>query len=86
VVLEIPREVHRSWRRDPDVVEDEAMSITNALRAGASSVHGIRLDRITFVAPGALPRPTSGKIWRTAVRTSLLAGELPCLSTGADAC
>ncbi|MCP4796405.1 MAG: fatty acyl-AMP ligase [Phycisphaeraceae bacterium] len=86
VVLEIPREVHRSWRRDPDVVEDESMSITNALRAGASSVHGIRLDRITFVAPGALPRTTSGKIRRAAVRTSLLAGELPCLSTGAEGC
>ena len=86
VVLEIPRDVHRSWRRNPNVVEDESMPIMNALRAGASSVHGIRLDRITFVAPGVLPRTTSGKIRRAAVRTSLLAGELPCLSAGADGC
>ena len=86
LVLEVPREVHRSWRRDPDLVEDEAMSIETALRASVSSVHGMRIDRVVFVAPGALPRTTSGKIRRSAVRGSLLAGELTCLATGAGGC
>ncbi len=38
---------------------------------------GVKLDRLELVPPGALPRTSSGKLQRTAVRQMLERGELP---------
>ena len=38
--------------------------------------HGITVDRLLLVGPGVLPRTTSGKIRRSAVRTALARAEV----------
>lgn len=44
-------------------------------RARVSIAHGLRLDRLVLVAPGAVPRTSSGKVSRSACREAFLRGE-----------
>jgi acyl-CoA synthetase (AMP-forming)/AMP-acid ligase II len=57
---------------DPDAaIRDEAGL---AARARVSTAHGLRLDRLVLVAPGAVPRTSSGKVSRSACREAFLRG------------
>ena len=47
-------------------------------RSAVADLHGVQ-GRIVLVAPGALPRTTSGKIQRGAARSAYLDGTLPLL-------
>ncbi|HZP54174.1 fatty acyl-AMP ligase [Actinocrinis sp.] len=62
-------------RRDltPDAaLREEADRIA---RARVSIAHGLRLDRLVLVAPGAVPRTSSGKVSRSACREAFLRGD-----------
>lgn len=62
-------------RRDlsPDAaLREEADRVA---RARVSIAHGLRLDRLVLVAPGAVPRTSSGKVSRSACREAFLRGE-----------
>ncbi len=50
--------------------------ITRAVRASVAAEHGINVDDLVLVAPGAVPRTSSGKVRRRACRDAYLAGEL----------
>ncbi len=50
--------------------------ITRAARASVAAEHGINVDDLVLVAPGAVPRTSSGKVRRRACRDAYLAGEL----------
>ena len=82
VVVEIGRDIHRQWRRDPGAAAVGIVEVEERLRSQASAIHGIRLAGITVVSPGGIPRTTSGKIRRAATRTALEAGELEPIDTG----
>jgi len=66
------------------VVEGEKRAIADldtdktskAIRAAVLSAHGVDLDTITIVRRGALPRTTSGKVRRGAVKQMFLDGGL----------
>ncbi|MCR6485181.1 fatty acyl-AMP ligase [Amycolatopsis sp. OK19-0408] len=51
-------------------------AVTAALRAAVSATHGLRLHDVVFLAPGEVPRTSSGKISRAACRQSYLDGAL----------
>ena len=58
----------------------EAMA--GMIRAGMIAVadtHGLRLKDLVLLAPGSIPRTTSGKVRRTASRARYLAGSLEIL-------
>ncbi|MBC02452.1 MAG: hypothetical protein CMJ34_03980 [Phycisphaerae bacterium] len=86
VVVEVGRDTHRAWRRDVEAAAGGIEEMEQALRALASSIHGIRLARITVVAPGGIPRTTSGKIRRAATRIALEEGRIEPIDTGSDSC
>jgi acyl-CoA synthetase (AMP-forming)/AMP-acid ligase II len=46
------------------------------LRAAVSAGHGLRLHDVVFLAPGEVPRTSSGKISRARCRMSYLDGSL----------
>ena len=86
VVVEIGREIHRQWRRDPQAAAAGIAELKARLRSEASAIHGIRLDEISVLAPGGIPRTTSGKIRRAACRLALEHGELDPIDTGNESC
>jgi acyl-CoA synthetase (AMP-forming)/AMP-acid ligase II len=57
-------------------------AVTAALRAAVSAGHGLRLHDVVFLAPGQVPRTSSGKISRARCRTSYLDGELTARRLG----
>lgn len=59
---------------DPEAV-DEAEATARA-RAAVSAAHGVRLSGLRLIAPGALPRTSSGKVARAASRDRYLDGSL----------
>lgn len=65
-------EVERAWVRPLAVNPAEAEEITASVRAAIVEEHQIELARIVLVRPGAVPRTTSGKTQRNAVRQLLL--------------
>src|SRR5580765_3117032 len=69
--LVIVQEVERSARRCIDAAETGA-----AIARAVSLQHGIDSHTVVFVAPGGVPRTSSGKIQRRACRDLFLAGEL----------
>lgn len=50
--------------------------IAPAVRDAVARQHGIRLHALALLAPGAVPKTTSGKLRRQATRLAYLAGEL----------
>jgi acyl-CoA synthetase (AMP-forming)/AMP-acid ligase II len=58
-VLVVVQEVTRSATREPDLEEARA-----AIREQLTTMHGISPAAIAFVAPGSVPRTTSGKVQR----------------------
>ncbi|WP_410573718.1 fatty acyl-AMP ligase [Amycolatopsis sp. cmx-4-61] len=55
---------------------------TAALRAAVSAGHGLRLHDVVFLAPGEVPRTSSGKISRARCRESYLDGTLTARRLG----
>lgn len=60
---------------DPDP-EQDLTEIIRAVRRHLSLDLGVQLDRVALVAPGAVPKTTSGKVQRTLCRKRLIQGEL----------
>ncbi|CAL9588389.1 4-hydroxyphenylalkanoate adenylyltransferase [Nocardiopsis dassonvillei] len=51
--------------------------VARAIGAAVATAHGVRPDTVLVVAPGAVPKTTSGKIQRRACRAAYEAGTLP---------
>ena len=65
VVQEVERGATASW---PQVAQRIATVVTEA--------HGVRVDVVSFVRPGSIPRTTSGKVRRAACRELFATREL----------
>ena len=59
-------------RRQPVAVEEVARAISQQV----ATAHELRLHALTLIAPGSLPKTSSGKIQHRACRAAFLAGEL----------
>jgi acyl-CoA synthetase (AMP-forming)/AMP-acid ligase II len=69
--------LERAKDTEADVTEAAA-----ALRAAVSAGHGLRLHDVVFLAPGEVPRTSSGKISRARCRESYLDGSLTARRLG----
>ncbi|HEU4408800.1 MAG TPA: condensation domain-containing protein [Polyangiaceae bacterium] len=58
----------------------EPPSLAAAVRAAVAAEHGVRLRSVVLLAPGALPKTSSGKVQRRACREAYEAGLLPALA------
>ncbi|WP_053076784.1 fatty acyl-AMP ligase [Caenimonas sp. SL110] len=65
-------ELKREWRRR----EDEWGVVEAAVRASIARGYQLRVDDVVLLAPGALPRTSSGKVRRTQCRVDYLGGRL----------
>ncbi len=65
--------------KDTDV---DVPAATAALRAAVSAGHGLRLHDVVFLAPGEVPRTSSGKISRARCRKTYLDGALTARRLG----
>ena len=63
-------ELKREWLRR----QHEHQSIRNAIRTSINYLHGVTVDDVVLIRPGALPRTSSGKVQRTRCRTDYLSG------------
>ena len=70
VAAEVERQSGGPPRPSPATPE-----IAPAVRDAVARVHGIRLHALALLAPGAIPKTTSGKLRRQASRVAYLAGE-----------
>lgn len=50
--------------------------LRRAVRRALANAHDLRVDEVIFVAPGSLPRTTSGKLRRSECRERFLAGRM----------
>ena len=50
------------------------------IREAVGAAHGIQVSAVALVAPGAIPKTTSGKLQRFLCREGLLSGRLTPLS------
>ncbi|MEH0542181.1 fatty acyl-AMP ligase [Streptomyces sp. B21-105] len=57
-------------------------ALARAVRAAVSARHGLRLADVVLVAPGAVPRTSSGKVSRALTRTRYLEGAYTARSAG----
>ena len=57
-------------------VENAGEEVILAIREAIGSAHGIQVGRVALVAPGMIPKTTSGKLQRFACREGLLSGRL----------
>ncbi|GAB2823466.1 fatty acyl-AMP ligase [Streptomyces daliensis] len=62
--------------RDAEQGECDSATAADAARAVVSTGHGVRLADFLLVAPGAIPRTSSGKVSRAACRERYLEGSL----------
>lgn len=63
-------ELKREWLRR----QHEHQDIRNAIRTSINYHHGVTIDDVVLIRPGALPRTSSGKVQRTQCRTDYLSG------------
>jgi acyl-CoA synthetase (AMP-forming)/AMP-acid ligase II len=66
----------------PDISPD---ALILDIREAVGAAHGIQVSAVALVAPGAIPKTTSGKLQRFACREGLLSGSLITLSFWAAA-
>ena len=59
---------------------DSPPAVMAAVRRAVAELHGVRLHAVVLVAPGTIPKTTSGKLQRFACREAFLAGTLPVLA------
>ncbi|WP_206784715.1 fatty acyl-AMP ligase [Amycolatopsis sp. MtRt-6] len=69
--------LERAKGTDADLVE-----VAAALRAAVSAGHGLRLHDVVFLAPGEVPRTSSGKISRARCHRSYVDGALTARRLG----
>ncbi len=69
--------LERAKNSDLDVT-----AVSAALRAAVSAAHGLRLHDVVVLAPGEVPRTSSGKISRARCRASYLDGSLAARRLG----
>lgn len=74
--LVIAAEVAREYRHDLDVQE-----VAARVRLAIAAQHDIELFALALLAPGALPKTSSGKIQRGACRQAFLSNTLSVLDT-----
>jgi acyl-CoA synthetase (AMP-forming)/AMP-acid ligase II len=55
-------------------------ALVESIRAAVAAAHGIQISTIVFLAPGVLPKTTSGKIQRYACREGVRSGALPTIA------
>jgi acyl-CoA synthetase (AMP-forming)/AMP-acid ligase II len=60
--------------------EDVAQATILAIRQSVAELHGVLLEAVMLVAPGSIPKTTSGKLQRYACREAYLADSLPALA------
>jgi acyl-CoA synthetase (AMP-forming)/AMP-acid ligase II len=65
-------ELKREWRRRTD----EWPVVEAAVRAAIARNYQVRVDDVVLLAPGVLPRTSSGKVRRAQCRTDYLGGRL----------
>ncbi len=56
--------------------------LCEAIRRAVHAEHALPVSRVVLIAPGSIPKTSSGKIQRGATRTALDAGELPVIHDG----
>jgi len=61
----------------PDICPD---TVILNIREAVGAAHGIQVSAVALVAPGAIPKTTSGKLQRFACREGLLSGRMTPLS------
>lgn len=61
-----------------NLAESEHADMVRKARYAVAETHGVRLAALRLVAPGRIPRTTSGKIQRRAARVLYLASRAPC--------
>jgi len=68
----------------PSRVADPAdrSAVIRSIRKAIALEHGLQVDRLILLGPGAVEKTTSGKIQRAACRAALLAGRLSVLQEG----
>lgn len=72
-------ELKREWLRR----EAEWQAVSAAVRQATRAAHGLALDDVVFIKPGALPRTSSGKVMRSRCRSDYLAGSIERLAVPA---
>lgn len=60
--------------RSTSLAEIDVPALVRAVRAAVSARHGLRLADVVLVAPGTVPRTSSGKVSRALTRERYLAG------------
>jgi acyl-CoA synthetase (AMP-forming)/AMP-acid ligase II len=60
---------------------DHAQATIVAIRRSIAELHGILLDSVVLVTPGAIPKTTSGKLQRFACREAFLSDTLPVVAS-----
>jgi acyl-CoA synthetase (AMP-forming)/AMP-acid ligase II len=63
---------------------ESAPAAIAAIRRSVTELHGVQLGAVLLVAPGTLPKTTSGKLQRFACRDAYLSGNLPVLAAWRD--
>ncbi|MBN8232592.1 AMP-binding protein [Corallococcus macrosporus] len=63
----------------------EAEACARRVREAVTREHGIQLDEVVFIAPGSLPKTSSGKVQRRATRDAWRSDELQVLARDARA-
>jgi amino acid adenylation domain-containing protein len=72
-------------RPDPDRPDPPVDEIAAAVRAAVTREHGLQVHTVALLAPGLLPKTSSGKIQRLECRRALAAGTLPVLAASTPA-
>jgi long chain fatty acid CoA FadD26 len=68
--------------RSTRLADLDVPALTRAVRAAVSARHGLRLADVVLVAPGTVPRTSSGKVSRALTRARYLEGDYATESTG----
>jgi long chain fatty acid CoA FadD26 len=68
--------------RTTRLADIDVPALTRAVRAAVSARHGLRLADVVLVAPGTVPRTSSGKVSRARTRARYLEGDYATESTG----
>tara|TARA_R110001592_G_scaffold361214_1_gene671312 strand:- start:4065 stop:7481 length:3417 start_codon:yes stop_codon:yes gene_type:complete len=78
-VLVVACEIRREYRKHGDWTE-----VFTAVRRAVTAQSGVAPAEIILLMPGALPRTTSGKIRRSACRSSYAANDWAVIARGSD--
>ena len=64
---------------------ESAEAAISTIRRNITDLHGVLLDAVVLVAPGAIPKTTSGKLQRFACREAFLSDRFSALAVWRDA-